>query len=157
MCVCLWGVCVEGFVLILKILYFLLWLDYLLAASSDLFLGFLEEFSLFPNKTIGYKITLEGFGTWHCFTKRAVVKPMSPEKLRAFSWSCWIWRQAQPLRSRRNGSSDPEQNWRNFKRPLPGRRKRGSRVRLPKKQTPMPPDLFTFREGWVSPEGMAVS
>lgn len=91
-------------------------------------LGFLEEFSLFPNKTIGYKIPLWGkiLESVLLHKEKAVVKPLSLEMVQAFSWSCWIWRQPPPLWSQKKWKQWSRTKMkRNLQRPLPERRNRG--------------------------------
>lgn len=116
-------------------------------------LGFLEEFLWLPNKTIGYKMPLlkKILESILLHKEKAVVKPLSLEKLQAFSWSCWIWRQAQPLRSQKKWKQwSRTKTKRNFNRPLAWEKERGVKGQATKQKRPMPTDLFTFREGWTS-------
>lgn len=103
-------------------LSFLLLLDCIFATSYELFLGILRR------ALCCFQIKLSNTSMRKDFGDVTSQKEdfLSLEKLQVFSWSHWIWWQAQPLQSQKKWK-----HWsrtkvkRNFKRPLPGRRKGG--------------------------------
>lgn len=108
-CVCVWW----GFFQFRKNLCFLLWLDCICHLLWAVSLGFLEEFLLFPNKTMGYKTPL-----WEKILKstllhkeKAVVKRCESRSFRLFPGAVGFGDKLSHSGVRRNGSSDPEQKW----------------------------------------------
>ena len=154
-CMCVCGCGMRDLIQCRQNLGFIPWLDCLFAFSHELFFGILRFSALFPNKTTGYKYFSEKrFWTHVVLQKEA---SLGLEKLQAFSWSYWIWQQAQPLWSQKEWKQwSRTKVKRNFKKPLTGRRDR-VKGQASKEKRPKPSDLFTFGDGWISSEGMAAS
>lgn len=119
-CVC----CMGDLIQCRQSLGFLPSLDCLFASCHELFFGILRFSVLFPNKTTGYEYFSEKRFWRHVVLQKEA--SLGLEKLQAFSWSYWIWQQAQPLRSQKKWKQwSRTKVKRNLKKPLTGRRDGG--------------------------------